>query len=109
MAQIQGWIDTWSQQITAAATSDPHAWATAADIQTATQTARDIVGQRAAYLQTFVDCEHGVAGAATDADGDGYKWCDECDDSNPNVHPGAKEICGNGIDDDCNGFVDDGC
>jgi len=109
VAQIQGWIDTWSQQINAAATSDPHAWATAADIQTATQTARDLVPQRATYLQSFVDCEHGVAGAATDADGDGYLWCDECDDTSATVHPGAKEICGNGIDDDCNGCVDDGC
>jgi hypothetical protein len=109
VTQIQGWIDTWSQQINAAATSDPHAWATADEIQRATQTARDIVSKRAAYLQTFVDCEHGVAAAATDADGDGYLWCDECDDTNPNVHPGAREICGNGIDDDCNGFVDDGC
>jgi hypothetical protein len=109
VAQLQGWIDTWSRQINAAATSDPHAWATAADIQMATQTARDVVGQRAAYLQSFVDCEHGAAGAATDRDGDGYLWCDECDDGNPGVHPGAKEICGNGVDDDCNGFVDDGC
>jgi hypothetical protein len=109
VTQIQGWIDSWSQQIAASAASDPHAWATPAETQTATQTARDIVAKRPAYLQTFVDCEHGVPGAATDADGDGYNWCDECDDSNPNVHPGAKEICGNGIDDDCNGFVDDGC
>lgn len=109
VTQIQEWIDSWSQQIADAARDDPHAWATPAQIQTATQTARDIVSKRPAYLQTFVDCEHGVAGAATDGDGDGHKWCDECDDGNPNVHPGAKEICGNGLDDDCNGFVDDGC
>jgi hypothetical protein len=109
VTQIQGWIDSWSQQIAASAASDPHAWATPAETQQATQTARDMVAKRPVYLQTFVDCEHGVPGAATDADGDGYNWCDECDDSNPNVHPGAKEICGNGIDDDCNGFVDDGC
>ena len=49
----------------------------------ATQTVRATSSrERAAYLQSFVDCEHGVAGAATDADGDGYNWCDECDDSN---------------------------
>jgi hypothetical protein len=109
VAQIQGWIDGWSQQIAAAAASDPHTWATPADTVMATQTARDMVAKRPAYLQTFVDCEHGVAGAATDADGDGYNWCDECDDGNPNAHPGAAEICGNGLDDDCNGFADDGC
>jgi hypothetical protein len=109
VSEIQGWIDSWSQQIGPAADGDPHAWATAAEIAQATQTARDVVAQRAAYLQTFVDCERGVAGAATDADGDGYRWCDECDDANPAVHPGAPEICGNGIDDNCNGQIDEGC
>ena len=109
VAQIQGWIDAWSQQVSSAATSDPHAWATADEIKTATQTARDIVQQRATYLQSFVDCIHGVANAATDADGDGYTWCNECNDSNAAVNPGAPEICGNGIDDNCNGYVDEGC
>ena len=109
VAEIQGWIDSWSQQIGAAADGDPHAWATADQIDQATQTARDMVGQRAAYLQTFVDCERGVSSAATDGDADGYRWCDECDDANPAVHPGAAEICGNGIDDNCNGQIDEGC
>jgi hypothetical protein len=109
VTQIQGWIDSWSRQIADAAASDPHAWATPDQTQKATQTARDIVAKRPAYLQSFVDCEHGVAGAATDADGDGYNWCDECDDDNPEVHPGAQELCGNVVDDDCNGLVDDGC
>ena len=33
----------------------------------------------------------------------------DCDDTKASVNPGAKEICGNGVDDDCNGLVDDGC
>ena len=42
----------------------------------------------------------------TDGDGDGWAACEECDDANPLVHPDAAEVC-NGIDDDCNGAIDD--
>jgi Calx-beta domain-containing protein/putative Ig domain-containing protein/squalene-hopene cyclase-like protein/putative metal-binding protein/VCBS repeat protein/thrombospondin type 3 repeat protein/uncharacterized protein DUF4214/prenyltransferase/squalene oxidase-like repeat protein len=37
-----------------------------------------------------------------DRDGDGYLVPEDCDDTNPLVHPGRPEIPGNGIDDDCN-------
>ena len=46
-----------------------------------------------------------------DADADGY-WSaacggGDCDDSNPSIHPYAYESC-NGLDDDCDGEVDEG-
>ncbi|MCA9573540.1 MAG: putative metal-binding motif-containing protein, partial [Myxococcales bacterium] len=41
----------------------------------------------------------------TDADGDGFA-CDDCDDADPTVRPGAVEAC-NGQDDDCDGAVDE--
>ena len=41
-----------------------------------------------------------------DADGDGYRTSEDCDDGDAAVHPGAPEAC-NGADDDCDGLVDE--
>ena len=44
----------------------------------------------------------------TDADADGYETCDgDCDDDDPAVFPGATETA-NGVDDDCDGTIDEG-
>ncbi len=44
-----------------------------------------------------------------DLDGDGVSASDgDCGPDDPAVFPGANEAC-DGVDNDCNGFVDDGC
>jgi hypothetical protein len=106
--QLLQWIDAWSSQVADAIAADPRKWATADQVQAALAAARDVVMNRPQYLQSFVACEHGDPANSTDADHDGFAWCNDCDDSNPNVHPGAVEIC-NGIDDNCDGIVDEGC
>ncbi|MFT7520281.1 MAG: hypothetical protein ACI9MC_002426 [Kiritimatiellia bacterium] len=40
-----------------------------------------------------------------DIDEDGYDTSEDCDDFNPDIHPGAAELW-NGDDDDCDGRVD---
>ena len=54
-----------------------------------------------------------VGCANIDNDGDGYfapPCGNDCDDTNAQVNPGHVEVCGNMIDDNCNGQVDEaGC
>ncbi len=51
----------------------------------------------------------------TDADSDGYyaeSGCGtevDCNDNDPNVNPGAMEVCGDSVDNNCDGAVDEGC
>jgi hypothetical protein len=56
------------------------------------------------YPEMKLDVDTG--GLAGDADGDGVPAADDCDDQDATVYPDAPELC-NGVDDDCDGQVDE--
>ena len=64
-------------------------------------------------LLVLAGCGGGTASGtdpslSVDADHDGYTTQVDCDDNNAAVHPGVVEICGDGVDQDCNG-ADEAC
>ncbi|MDP2314837.1 MAG: MopE-related protein [Pseudomonadota bacterium] len=50
------------------------------------------------------DCD-GSVDEGWDADGDGWPACEDCDDAEANVRPDAEEVCGDEVDDDCDGVA----
>ena len=62
----------------------------------------------------FIDCSDSDCIAAPecssaeymDTDGDGYTDDVDCAPYNPYVNPGAQEVANNGVDDDCDGTID---
>ena len=53
------------------------------------------------FTDIIAECERGV-----DGDNDGFATTVDCNDASAAIRPGAAEIFGNGVDEDCNGRDD---
>jgi hypothetical protein len=108
IGQLQGRVSAWSAQIADALAADPNRSGSFEDDQARQGRLSDFVSQRPAFIRSWLTCAQGGGGGA-DADGDGVASCLDCDDGSPATYPGAAEICGDGVDQNCNGIADDGC
>ena len=71
----------------------------AAGTFTATATARDAANNAASPTRPIA--VRALRPDEIDADGDGFSAALDCDDANPRIHPGALEIRGNAVDENC--------
>jgi hypothetical protein len=76
---------------------------------------QDCDGNEICYADADADgARSGATTSSSDADcndvGESYATgALDCDDNDPAVSPYALDVCGDGIDNDCNGIPDDGC
>ncbi|HJN78114.1 MAG TPA: CotH kinase family protein [Myxococcota bacterium] len=96
-------VGDWGEQIAEAFASDPMTNFSVAEHDSALERLAAYGHGRHAFLDARVDCKRG---SETDSDGDGYSSCEDCDDGDPLINPGAEERC-NQRDDDCNSHIDD--
>jgi len=101
--RLQSRVGVWQDQISASAESDPHRPFSMSQHDHAMGGASRYITERSQFIDTWLTCR---SNGGPDADGDGFVWCRECNDTDAAVKPGAVETC-NLRDDDCDGRVDD--
>ena len=61
------------------------------------------------FAPIFSDLDEVGICLCIDEDEDGWCQAGDCDDLDPEVKPDATEVCADGIDNNCDGAIDEGC
>jgi hypothetical protein len=97
-------LERWAAQIAGAVDDDHIKPFSTGDFHVAVSRMDNYLSLRKTFVKSWLDCWQS---GGKDADGDGFVWCRDCNDSDPGVNPAAQEICGNDVDENCNGRKDD--
>jgi hypothetical protein len=109
VAVLSRWQAMWAKQIAASVVEDPYKPSlTEAEYRRVSGEQQAYFGKRAAFVRDWLACQADGSGSQ-DGDGDGVPFCRDCADTDATVRPGGTEICGNALDDDCDGLIDEGC
>jgi hypothetical protein len=109
-ADLPGRLDRFAAQIRDAALEDPTKPFTGEDHFDHVESLRAALVERQAFVRSWLECRMASPGTATaDADGDGFGWCFDCNDTEAGLRPGAAEICGDAVDQNCSGLRSEGC
>jgi len=102
---FQARLARWSAQIAEAYDTDPHLpFPREAHVENLEGFNRHLEA-RHDFVGRWLSCQAGQD--PRDGDLDGVRWCQDCDDADPNARPGAAEVCDD-RDTDCDGAVDEG-